>query len=334
MRLILLCLVLMCPVRGIAQDVPVTHGDQGIAFIFITFSDIPTQRFTDLDATVASWMPRLDDLFREASYGQTRFQTGRAFGSYNLEIPASWGCLFGYWSFLAERAVQAEHGPDALTPYRHRYIVVPYGTPCNPMAEIGGSGPTHAWAHGLVEHEVGHMLGMAHTQRWVCSVSGCARVDYSGLCLMGMGSGQIVAPQKEQMGWFNGATAPTLQTVTTAAQYWLSAYEPHLPDTKALKIPTLTPDPNYGTPQNVYVESRHDGVLIHTSTDGYALSLATMSVDLDPITTAEDWRLDVGQTVTVSGVTLTLLSHDQSGALVDVQFPSTGPAPATHLRAL
>ena len=153
---------------------------------------------------------------------------------------------------------------------------------------------------------------------------------------MGATTGHMNAFQKERLGWLNYGSSPTIQTVTATNNYWVEPLEGlSNGGPKALKILKSTDASGYRT--WYYVETRArigvdagvpSGVAIHTGSE--ATGNSSNETDIQPSTTAWDSVLDVGQSFVDStlGLTITTVSADNSGALIQVAF---GAVPCTRL---
>jgi hypothetical protein len=185
---------------------------------------------------------------------------------------------------------------------------------------------------------MGHNFGLYHSHSNTCDTTGCTQAEYGDdHDVMGnYTTAHFNAYQKERLGWLNSGTSPPIQTVTTVGPYTLEAYETPwggLP--KALEI---FQSASAGENTYLYAEVRTPygidstiapGVLIHAGndTDGNQSFLQ----DVLPTTTATDFILDPGQSVTFAGdtspITFTTLSADATGAVVAV---TPSPAPCTY----
>ena len=210
---------------------------------------------------------------------------------------------------------------------------------------VGGS-PSQAWVNewfelGIVGHELGHNFGLYHSRSMDCGSasisSNCTISEYGDLfdLMGGANSAHFNLFQKERLGWVNGGTTPPIATVSTSGTYWLDFYEPGTMTSKGLKVLKST-DPVTGMKTWYYIERRTaqgfdsflsgnanvlNGVIIRTGSDANAQD--TYLLDMTPATPSwYDPALEVGQTFTDTDadVTITTLSADASGALVDVSI--------------
>jgi len=150
-------------------------------------------------------------------------------------------------------------------------------------------------------------------------------------------SAHFNAFQKEQLGWVNSTGLPSLQTVFASGTYWIDSYVPGGTNPKGLKILKST-DPVTGKRTWYYVERRTatgfdnflstnvnvlSGVLVHTGSE--ANPQDTYLLDMTPFTSSwYDPALVAGQSFSDpgSGMTLTTLSVDSTGAWVRVDMTS------------
>src|SRR5262249_3380305 len=139
-------------------------------------------------------------------------------------------------------------------------------------------------------------------------------------------AGHFNAHQKERLGWLNYGSSPAIQSVTAFGPYTIEPYETAsggLP--KGIEILKSTGTSN----TYLYAEARTQtgidagtapGVLIHTGNDSDGNQ--SQLQDVLPTTTATDFILDPGQSVTFTGptspITFTTLSSDGTGAVVAV----------------
>jgi hypothetical protein len=158
----------------------------------------------------------------------------------------------------------------------------------------------------------------------------------------GSSSAHFNAFQKERLGWLGYGASPPIATVQANGAYFLDPYETQS-GTKALKILKST-DPSTGRKTWYYVERRTalgfdaylsgsanvmNGVVLHLGTESSGSS--SYLLDLTPQTSSwSDPGLDVGQSFSDpdAGVTITPVTADASGALVNVGF---GPIACVRL---
>ena len=318
-------------------------GQHRVLVIMVNFQDKQTQPFSREDAQTVMFTTT-NDFYREASYGQT-WLTGDVYGWYT--IPVSYSTCDT--TAIANYAQQAAAAAGAnLSGYDH-YV---YAFPQNACTWQGrgsvGGAPSQAWINdwfelGTVGHELGHNFGLYHSRSMDCGTASigtdCTTNEYGDtLDLMGAAnSAHFNLFQKERLGWTNSGSTPPITTVTSSGSYWLDAFEPGTMNTKGLKILKST-DPVTGMKTWYYIEHRTafgfdsfvsgntnvlNGVVIRTGSDSSGQS--TYLLDMTPSTASwYDPALTVGQSFTDAdaGVTITTITADGTGALVDVSVAS------------
>jgi len=279
------------------------------------------------------------DFYSEASYGQT-WLTGDVYGWYT--IPVSYTTCDT--TAIANNAKQAAVAAGAnLSAYDH-YV---YAFPQNACTWQGrgsvGGAPSEAWINdwfelGIVGHELGHNFGLYHSRSMDCGAAvigaNCTSIEYGDvLDIMGGGTAHFNLYQKERLGWINASISPPLTTVTSSGTYWLDSYEQVGVNPKGLKI-LKSIDPVTGMKTWYYVEHRYafgfdnflsgntnvlSGVVVHTGAE--VSGQENYLVDMTPASSSwYDPALISGQSFSDpdSGVTITTLSADATGALVAV----------------
>ena len=325
-------------VQTLAAALPNTFGAQKTILILVNFNDNTTQPYSL--ATAQSVMNTTSNFDMENSYAQT-FLTGIANTSMAADVygwftinQSSTVCDYSTTATLAEQAATAA-GVN-LSQYSRRVFAFPQNA-CTwwGLGTVGGN-PSKAWVNGsfqlrVVGHEMGHNLGLYHSHSMSCDSAACTTSEYGNpYDIMGSSSYHFNAFQKERLGWLNYNVSPPITTVQSDGLYWISPYETHNSDPKALKI--LKSIDSSGHPTYYYVEYRANlgfdagmsGVILHIGTESNGSS--SYSWDLDQVTTASDWVLNVGQTYSdpTAGVTIALLSQDSTGANVSVTFGGGG----------
>ena len=252
---------------------------------------------------------------------------------------------------IANYAKQAAVAGGAnLGAYSHYVYAFPQNSACgfSGTATVGGS-PSEAWINQYFDvnglgHELGHNFGLQHSRALDCGpavIGGtCTSVEYGDVFdIMGGGaSAHINLYQKERLGWANATGAPPIQTVSASGDYWIDAYETATANVKGLKILRST-DPATGQRTYFYVEHRApigfdsymsgsaynvvNGVSVHLGSEGYGID--NYLLDMTPATDSwYDPAVVTGTSFTdpQTGVTLTTLSADITGAWVRVTIPS------------
>lgn len=306
-----------------------TLGQQDVLVILMNFASNPVQPYTQ--AAAASVNAQVRNFYLENSYGQTTMNfTVTPWMTLTADTST---CAYSTWANLADTEALAR-GYD-----RTQYDRVVYAFPSLGVCAWWGlgnvSGP-RSWVNGsyalrVVAHEQGHNFGDYHSHALRCDAVGCTAVEYGDdRDVMGASGvvGHMNAFQKERLGWLNYGASPTVPTVSATDTYWVDAYATAGGGlVKGLKIWNPAANAFY------YVEARTKvgfdanvaaGVTIRSGSPTSGNSVHQQ--DLAPTTTTWDSTLDVGQSFTDVGanVTITTLSADSSGALVQVAF---GPVP-------
>jgi hypothetical protein len=321
-----------------------TFGAQQTLVILINFQDnaaIPYTAATAQSVTFTS----ASNYYLENTYGQASL-TGLVTGWYT--IPAtSTTCDTSTWASLAEQA--ATNAGINVSSYPRRIYAFPQTSACAwwGLGTVGGgstSTPSKAWINGsyalqVVGHEMGHNFGDYHSHSQPCDVTGCTTVEYGDdRDIMGNARpGHMTAFQKERLGWLNYGSSPSIQTVTSTNNYWIEALETAPGgNPKALKILKSIDSSGYHTwyyvdarVQTGFDGSTISGVVIHTGSESSGNS--SYEIDLQPGTTTFDSTLKVGQSFVDSALALTIstLSVDGTGAMVQVAFGASAEASGT-----
>ena len=305
----------------------------------VNFQDKQTQPFSREEAQTVMFTTT-SDFYREASYGQT-WLTGDVYGWYT--IPVSYTACDT--TAIADYAQQAAAAAGAnLAGYDHYVYAFPQNV-CTwqGRGSVGGA-PSQAWINewfelGIVGHELGHNFGLYHSRSMDCGAvsigTNCTTDEYGDILdlMGGANSAHFNLFQKERLGWTNSGSTPPITTVASSGTYWLDAYEQGTMNPKGLKILKST-DPVTGMKTWYYVEHRAafgfdsflsgntnvlNGVVIRTGSDSSGQN--TYLLDMTPTTASwYDPALTVGQSFSDAdaGVTITTITADGTGALVDV----------------
>ncbi len=316
-------------------------GEQRTLVMLVNFRDkleqpeSPTDTFDTFEQASA--------FFLENSLGQTWLTTD-VMGWFTLALDST-TCNTSQIASLS-KAAATEAGFQVSSYKRFVYVFPSNACSWLGLGTLGGT-TSQAWLNGgssagLVNHEMGHNLGLYHAHALDCGTSPiappCISMEYGdGFDVMGasIGGAHYNAFHKEQLGWW----PDLIQTVQASGTYVIEPSETPagvLP--KALKIPR-------SSNMWYYVEYRQaigfdsflsnptfanvrNGALIHLGepadgNKGYLL-------DMTPETaTWYDPALTVGKSFTdpVSGITLTTLSANSAGITVSVAFHSPPPPP-------
>jgi hypothetical protein len=334
----------MSSVQVTASALPNTLGEHKVLVILVNFQDEQTQPYTTTQAADVAFNTT-SNYYRENSYGQT-WLTGDVYGWYTIPV-SSTNCDTVAIATYAKQA--ASNAGANLAAYGHLVYAFPQNNGCGftGRGSIGGS-PGEVWINqyfdvSSVGHELGHNFGLFHSRSMDCGTAviggTCTTSEYGDVIdIMGGGaSAHTNLFQKERLGWINSGSSPPLTTVTTSGTYWIDAYEPVGTNPKGLKVLKST-DPVTGYRTWYYAEHRTlsgfdsymsnlpgiiGGVTIHTGSESSGQEIYLL--DMTPATASwYDSSLLAGQSFTDpdSGMTITTLSADSTGAMVQVDLPS------------
>lgn len=343
-------------VEAVTAPVPYTLGEQKVAVLLVNFQDNQAQPISQSTA-YSRVFDSTSKFFQENSFDQT-WLSGEVFGYYTIALS---GSVCDPDALAAQaNAAAAAAGVD-LSGFKRKVYMFPHVPACQwtGMGHLGGT-TTSAWANGnfeliLLGHEMGHNFGLHHAHAKNCDVAPlgntCTNLMYGDASdIMGnVKPGHYSAFQKERLGWLDDGVSPPIHNAASSGRYAIEPYSSQSVGPKAIRVPRGV-DAN-GVPTFFYVEYRQPigadaaltlgnltkGVMIRTATANNAES--SYQLDMTPGTSTNtnlelsDGALAVGATFAdaTSGVSITLVSADPNGALVDVTVGTaqTPPPPPT-----
>jgi gametolysin peptidase M11/alpha-galactosidase-like protein len=342
-------------IEPLAQISPNTFGPQKTLVILVNFQDNTAQPYTPAFAQDLVFNTT-SSFHYEDSYQQTWLE-GDVRGWYTLPISNS-ACDFVAVMNGAQQAAQ-NAGVD-LSAYNRFIYAFPQTSTCGwwGLGTVGGN-PSHAWINGslqlrVVGHETGHNLGLYHSHALECGAAtiggSCSSIEYGDTVdIMGSATGHVNAFQKEWLGWLGYGSSPPIVAANQDGVYSIESYEGVSSNPKAVKILKHT-DANTGYRDWYYVEYRQangfdgflsgntnvlTGVVIHSGSESTGDS--SFLLDLTPATSSwYDPALGVGQSFqdVDNGVTITLMSADNTGATIAVSYGAPTCVPANPTVAL
>jgi hypothetical protein len=330
-------------------------GELKTAVVLVNFGDNTAQPKTKAEAHDIVF-GSVSDFFWESSYQKT-FLSGESFGWFTLPMATTCDT-----NIIADEANKAAAAAGAnIDSYQQFIYLFPYNPGCGWTGTLrfGPRGEGRTFINDTfnlktVAHEMGHIFGLNHSDALDCGTAtlgtACTIGGYGDQAdTMGNRGVQFNAFQKEKLGWLNGAGVPPITTVSTSGRYTISTYESMAAGAKALKILKGT-DPTTGFKTWYYVEYRQAigfdsalssvgnlarGLLVRTGTNATNLSSTSQLLDMTPnsgSTTAADVKdgaLEVGRSHVdnESGISITLVSADANGAVIDVGIAGGTTAP-------
>ncbi len=315
-----------------------------LAVVAFNFTDRTTQPWTipTITSTVFGGNGSVKNYFAEQSFGKTNL-TGSVLGWYTIPSTST-TCDFSTWGALADAQAGA-----ALSGFSHVMYLFP-DVPACAWSGLGMLPGPYTWVNGalglyVMAHELGHNFGAHHSNAYDCTSSG-TRVSLSGTCtsfeygdpfsVMGTGwSRQFATFHKGELGWLAGTST---HTVTASGTYTIAPAAATTGAVQLLRIAragaALYVDVRrpFGTWFDNFAPTDEGvgGVMIRRGPFAFNATQPAL-IDATPSTpTFADAPLDPGQTLTdpVTGITITTVSVDASGAVVDVVIPGSGVAPS------
>jgi len=336
-------------IETLSQVLPNTIGAQKTLVLLVNFQDNATEPYTTAYAEDVVFNTTSNFHF-ENSYGQT-WLTGDVRGWFTLPMSGA-TCDFNAVYFAARQA--ATNAGINLANYNRFIYAFPQTNSCGwwGLGTVGGN-PSHAWINGslqlrVVGHETGHNLGLFHSHALECGAvtigTGCTSVEYGDtIDIMGTSTGHYNAYQKEWLGWLGYGASPPIATADVGGAYSIDNYELPGSNPKAVKVLKST-NPNTGYKDWYYVEHRQavgfdaslasytnamSGVVIHSGSESSPDS--SYLLDMTPATASwYDPALGVGQSFydADAGVTISVLSADNTGASVSITYGAPPCVPA------
>ena len=256
--------------------------------------------------------------------------SGEVVGPYGLNVAAADPCDLGEWAAAAD--AQASAAGIDVSGYQHKVYVLPSTNTCTAAGygTVGGS-PSSAWIFkadtaGVFAHELGHNLGMDHastpTSEYDDSTDPMAMATWM---LHG-----VNAPHRHQLNWLG---VSSLLSVSQAGLYSLA---PLAMDPAAVSTPQVLLIAKPDT-QEYYYLSYRTPIGFDNYIDGSFFNRLSVHRYKGDGSSTRTFRLaglaDGEQFVdAINGVTITLVSHDDTHAGVRVDFAaSCGAAPALGL---
>lgn len=337
------------------RQAPPEQAVRKVAVVLFNFQNNQSQPYTREYAR-AMLFDTVSGYYAETSFGMLALAgkanpSGDVFGWYTVPYSND-NCDYNSWT-AAARSAATQDGAD-FSGYDHVLYAFPYTKSCpwTGLSDLAGPG---SWNNGrltlgIVAHELGHNMGMDHSNTYRC-FDGAARVAISDTCttipytdpfdIMGSGTwstnyaAHFNSFQKGSQGWLSPEN--TL-TVTASGLYTVEPNEIRGSGIKSLRIPA--DKDSSGKQRFYYLEFRQpygfdnyfrftgaspvsNGVSIRLAPD-YARGQHSLLIDTTPDTlTYEDAPLAVGRTFADSskGISITPTSITPAGITVQVTVP-------------
>lgn len=321
-------------------------GVRSVLVAEVNFAVNPIVRYStaEIDDLVLN---QASQFLQETSYNMVSL-TGEVAEPITIDVDVA-SCNTSALSDLADEEFrQRGYEPNS---YDHVMYVIPTHPKCT-WSGKGNVGGPRSWIKrfqaGTVNHELGHNLGLYHSNKKDCgsvTTGGSCTVSEYGDYLSAM-SGTSTAKHfngfhKEQLGWLDSKLA----ILTDSGSVTLSALETS--ETSAPKVLKIAKGVDgSGNNEWYYIEYRQaqgfdsslateapsylDGVRLREGTDNQPNS--SNLLDPTPNSTSYDWddiSLAPGQSYSQDDITISVLASDASQVVLDVQFgEGTTPLPA------
>lgn len=230
--------------RAVAKmAIPSSLGPQKTLVMAFNFQDQPNNKPFTIEELKNTVFNVVNNVFYESSYKQTTVE-GTAIGWYTTGINSNEYCDTYIYKLLSYAYDAANKSGVDLDSFTRRVYFVPRSTNCSwgGLGTIGGN-PTNAWVFGyndspLFAHELGHNLGLPHSNLWRCDGGTCRNVEYGDNAdvMGGWVNAHFNALQKDRLGWLNYQSSPPVQTITQSGTYNIYPYELANNNVKALRI--------------------------------------------------------------------------------------------------
>lgn len=289
-----------------AQAVTVIPNTLGVHKILVFSVNYSNQGGPTTPTSARSFMQGvIKPFYQESSYG--RFGYGGSLGptdvadfiEVTLSIPSGNCDVFAITEEARAQALKAGYPTDqypdfGFRGYHHFLYLIPY-SPCGwaGLATLGGTGgfaiANGEISHRVIDHELGHNLGLYH--------SGCASGFGGGseycdfMDVMGNSGNSMGAWNRERLGWLNGQGTPQLTNVTISGDFSIRALNLQDNALKGLKICKDDGFCYYVTYRNgvgIDANSKPPGVYLHQGPSGSASQGPSQLFRMLPL--GEAWR--------------------------------------------